>query len=140
MRIVHQSALNSYSQPPEIHLLASPRIAGLLPAQTPRQDGSSKRDPYETNSEDVIEPAVIKFRQAMIRVAAGKLAFADLVEIVSDLYMQVHPTGRTSGYTSARDAYPPGLRLRSLDEMNQEIMDKHGNALRYLAQYARGDY
>ena len=36
MRIVHQSAPFSYSPFPNVPLLAAPKIAGMIPASTPR--------------------------------------------------------------------------------------------------------
>lgn len=77
MRIVPQSVLNSYSQPPDvkIFLLAPPDIAGLLPATTAANYSSDHRQQVHAAAAPLLETAV-QYLDGEVNQAAVLAAFA----------------------------------------------------------------
>jgi hypothetical protein len=118
MRIIHNVALFSHSLSPEIPpfpLLAAPKIAGLLPARTPQPDQ--------------IDQAVDHFRAALIACQDGKLGLSGLLNSVTAMYYQI--TGEKPQVDLPR--------FRTIEDMNRELMEQHGDVIRKLSQHYNRD-
>jgi len=150
MRIVPQSVPASYSQFPALLALPAPRIAGLLTATIPDR-APPKTTPPEPTASD-LDVATAAFRAVLSRASEGEATLADVIQAALDAHQTVMhskrpletvpmrppqpdqpllaPHGKVFDYAALFDPSAPGMR--SVDEMNAELLAKHGDTLRYL--------